>query len=118
MIPESCLAHLDVLNVGEGDLKLTFDQTDPQEVVRTKRIVEDMLRRGYALFAEIKGKLRPVKAFDEKTASYVIADGPLYAGDTQEPSDPQINPPAKRGRPAKIKASDTKVTAVPRSAGG
>lgn len=69
--------ELDVLNCGAGDISLVFNANDPMEVERAKRIVQDMLRRGYALFVTgTDGKLTKVNAFDEKLGVYLIADGP------------------------------------------
>ena len=78
-----------ILNVGAGDTKLVFDPNNAIETIRAKRIVKDMLRRGYALIVEVpqappergwpEGKPPPkryqrVLDFDEKTAEYIIAD--------------------------------------------
>lgn len=129
MIPAANLAQLDVLNVGEGDMKFTFDTDDPQEVARAESVVTDMLRRGYALFVEVEGKLHRIRDFNPKTACYVIATGPgVVAAPTDEPV-PQPEPPSaeaepvapkKRGRPkkAEVPMKGAKVTSVPRTAGG
>ena len=67
-----------VLNVGAGDLKLSFDRNNPSECIRAARIVKDMLRRGYALLVEVERN--GVKAFErvlefrEDTYEYLIAD--------------------------------------------
>ena len=68
-----------ILNVGAGDTKLTFDKNNPAELIRSKRIVMDMLRRGYALLVEIDdgkgGKhFARATAFREDTCEYIIAD--------------------------------------------
>lgn len=69
-----------ILNVGAGDTKLSFDPTNPAEVIRAGRIVKDMLRRGYALLvatgkdADGRSVYRRATDFDEKTAEYIIAD--------------------------------------------
>ena len=72
-------ATIGILNVGAGDTKLTFDPTNPAEMIRSARIVRDMLRRGYALLVEVDdgkgGKgYRRVHDFEESTCSYIIAD--------------------------------------------
>ena len=38
---------LEILNVGAGDVVITFDKTNPAEQIRAKRIIKDMLKRGY-----------------------------------------------------------------------
>lgn len=72
------MGELGILNVGAGDVKVTFDKNNPAEVIRGSRIVKDMLRRGYALLVEVDrdGQKRFERAidFDENTAEYIIAD--------------------------------------------
>ena len=67
-----------ILNVGAGDISLSFDTTNPAERIRASRIVKDMLRRGYALLVEVErdGEKRFERAidFDENNARYIIAD--------------------------------------------
>jgi hypothetical protein len=50
------MGGIGIQNVGAGDTKLTFDKNNPAECVRSGRIVEDMLRRGYALLIEVTDK--------------------------------------------------------------
>lgn len=75
-----------ILNVGDGDTKLSFDPRNPAERIRAARIVRDMLRRGYALLVEVEidGKKTYQRATDfrEDVCEYVIADlDPLAAAD-------------------------------------
>lgn len=135
-----------VLNVGAGDTRLTFDKNNPAEAIRSGRIVQDMLRRGYALLIEVPdgkgGKtMTRVKEFDPATNEYIIADlDPIQAAaaDEQEVRDVQSSAapsdreaageggakePSRLGRPRKgptsrIPASGTSGVAVSRSAGG
>lgn len=69
---------LEILNVAAGDTKITFDKDNPQESIRARRIVTDMLRRGYALIVEVERghekKYERIQAFDEKRGEYIIAD--------------------------------------------
>ena len=100
----ACAAHakpvpigdgvLEILNVGAGDVKLTFNTGDPSDVIRCRRIVSDMLRRGFALLVEVErdGEKRyeRAQAFDETTGEYLIADfDPLAAheSDLQETAE-------------------------------
>jgi hypothetical protein len=80
---------ISILNVGEGDVKVSFDKSNPAETIRARRIVKDMLRRGYALLVEIERD--GVKAFeraldfDEKTDCYIVADfDPVEASKADE----------------------------------
>lgn len=127
VIPETFYGNLSVLSVGAGDVEVKFDKDNPQETVRAKRIIEDMLRRGYALFVEVDGKLKPVKRFDAEKECYIIADGPLYAGDSAEPPGVTQASQAEakertRGRAAKkereIPMKKTRATGVAPTAGG
>lgn len=88
------MGSLSILNVGAGDTKLTFDNSNPAEAIRAARIVKDMLRRGYALLVEVErgGQKAYERAleFREGTAEYIIADfDPVQAeaADKQENSN-------------------------------
>lgn len=136
-----------ILNVGAGDIKLSFDPDNAIELIRAKRIVKDMLRRGFALLVEVddgKGGKRFQRAldFDDTSCSYIIADfDPMTAAavDQEEtlsheesrqdkaeaaeadaPGDAtRPTPKVQRGRPRKlVSATTTRAVAVARSAGG
>lgn len=70
--------EIGVLNVGAGDIKLSFDPANPAERIRAARIVKDMIRRGYALLIQVEeegGKVwRRAVDFEESTCEYIIAD--------------------------------------------
>lgn len=129
------LGEVSVLNTLHGDLKLSFDSDDPMEVERARLAVEDMLRRGYILFAHIDGKLEKIVAFDAATNEYLIAAGPVGARDGHGGSPEAKTSPAtetqgqgpveevapavrRRGRPRKHPAKTTTVTAVAPTSGG
>lgn len=119
---------LDILNTGKGHAEVNFDHNDPIEMERGKRIIEDMLKRGYLLFIHgDDGKMVRVLSFDSTKGRYIIGDGALYAGSeplepdpAEEPAPPATPEPKRRGRPAKAAVSMTSVraTAIGRSAGG
>lgn len=138
-------AGLDVLNCGMGHLEIRFNAQDVIELERAKRIIQDMLRRGYALFINDKdGKLTRVKNFISETGTYIIADGPsafeqiveeevpakepepwkpsVVPASETEPDPPPEPPKNRPGRPRKAERSvpmtQTKATVVGRSAGG
>lgn len=71
-------ATLSVLNVGHGDLKVSFDNQSESEKIRAARIIKDMLRRGYALLVEVERDgvkaYERALAFDEARSEYIIAD--------------------------------------------
>jgi hypothetical protein len=132
-----------ILNVGAGDIKLSFDKSNPAERIRAARIVKDMLRRGFALLVEVEpGKYQRAVAFDEDACEYIIADfDPTVAAPAEpfeEHSDaqdqdgeegtaaaaPSTDTPQKRRRRPKgsgrrrLPAESTKTVAVAKSAGG
>lgn len=132
-----------VLNVGDGDTKLSFDPKNPAERIRAARIVRDMLRRGYALLIEVdrdgEKRLERALEFREDVCEYVIADfDPVAAADADAEEEhhaqkqgqvgagsaPAGDPPPqpkRRGRPpgrVAVKAERTRAVAVAPTAGG
>lgn len=130
-----------ILNVGAGDTKLTFDKTNPAEMIRAAKIVKDMLRRGYALLVEVERDgekaFERVLEFKEGTCEYIIADFDTETAaeadatenqDAQgegEATQPSISAPRPRGRPQGRKTARRAIpaygatgVAVARSAGG
>ena len=131
-----------ILNIGTGDIHLSFDKNNPAERIRAARIVRDMLRRGYALLVEVvvdgEKKFMRAKDFDDEHCQYVIADlDPVTAaaadaqeeqevGDGQQTeqasssstSEKARDPNPRRGRTRKVDATSTRAVAVGRTAGG
>lgn len=133
-----------LLNVGEGDTKLTFDKNNMQETIRAARIVKDMLRRGYTLIIEpTPGQFAKVKEFDESVCEYIIADmdpeiaaaadrsqtdmdhehhgQESSAAETTAAADQPAAAPRGRGRPRstkRVSAHGTPGVAVAPTAGG
>jgi len=129
-----------ILNVGDGDTKLSFDPNNPAERIRAARIVRDMLRRGYALLieAEVDGRKVYQRAtdFKEDVCEYVIADfDPLQAAEADAkdnhghqdepgaatPAAAQASPKRGRGRPPgkrSIPAESARAVVVAPVAGG
>lgn len=105
---------LEILNVGAGDFKLTFDKNDPADIERAKRIIPDMLKRGYALFCEIDGKHERVTGFDQARECYIVRL-PWEAEWDGELAEP---PKDKKEKKARVPMRKTKVMAIGRSAGG
>jgi hypothetical protein len=111
-----------ILNVGEGDTKISFDKKNPAERKRAAKIVTDMLKRGYALMIEVgKRKGEPiyqrVKKFDPETCEYIVMGGP------EDEIDLGAKPHAKKKRAKKkrtrrVAAEKTTGVSVPRTAGG
>lgn len=144
----SSIGTVSILNVGGGDIKISFDRSNPGEAIRAARIVQDMLQRGYALIVEVnrngEKRYERVYGFDPDTNEYIIADfDPTASGivakrivtvqeekfvekdttkrqDTAATESSEDKQPAKQGgrRGARIKAEQTTAIAVGRSAGG
>jgi hypothetical protein len=134
------MGTLEILNVGAGDVKISYDRNDAAEAIRARRIVTDMLRRGYALLVEMPdGKMQRVLEFDEQHGEYIVADlDPVKAEATV--NDPELRPgvapsgpvppntcacgrPARhrgacKGRRRRMPMESTRATAVAPSAGG
>lgn len=139
------MGELGILNVGAGDTRLIFDKSDPAEMIRSARIVRDMIRRGYALLVEVadnKGKKSYTRVydFDENSCEYIIADLDPTVAATEDSKDENKAEPSSeasqelasdkkgpgrgnrsvqpgRGK-RKIAATGTTGVAVARSAGG
>jgi hypothetical protein len=115
---------LGILNVGAGDTKLTFDKNNPAEMIRSARIVKDMIRRGYALLVEVTDKkgntsYTRVREFKEETCEYIIADfDPVTAAeeDAREPNNQSTDEPATAATDGETVTQ--KPLATPKIAGG
>src|ERR1041385_6256428 len=110
------VGSLEILNVGSGDVKISFDRNDAAEAIRAKRIIKDMLGRGYALLVQdAEGKFQRAKAFDEATSEYVIAD---YDPEPAEEAESSTTRSGRKTREKRVPMTGIKATAVGRSAGG
>ncbi len=130
----SLLGTLSLLNVGHGDITLSFNGKDKSESDRAARIIGDMLKKGFAILIRIGEKdgepiYRRAKAFDPKTNEYIIAadvEDHVEVADLLRPAPSAQDKPEKiirtsvRSRPKerRIPASTTHATAVGRTAGG
>ena len=89
-----------VLNVGEGDLKLSFDTTNKGEVARTKRLVTKLLRDGFVIVIQVgesdgEPLYKKVKRFDASTSEYIVMGEPSLSD--QKASKPkEVRIPASR----------------------
>lgn len=111
--------RMDVLNCGEGHLEITFKDGDVVEMERAKRIIGDMLRRGYALFVHGTDQaLIRVQEFSEKHNAYIIADGPTVPPEAlPATATPDVKPRRGKGRRC-VPMATAHATVVGRSAGG
>lgn len=122
-----CPGMLEVLSVGKGDLKLTVSGTE-EEIEKGRRVIEEMLRKGYTIFVETDDGPTRVQAFNPKRMTYTIADVPdenaLPAGPTPPPALAAGPPNKAAAKPRKkvgkkeVPVAGSKATAVGKTAGG
>ncbi len=122
------MSYLSVLNVGDGDTKYIFDPKKPEEVKRSKRVIEDMLKRGFVLLVQVgtrKGEplYQRAKAFDPKRGEYIVS-GVSDEQESEGEAAPKPKLKAGNGRRKKkvvekrLPAARTRAVALPRNAGG
>jgi hypothetical protein len=129
------MGALNILNVYEGDVEITYNTNDAAEAIRARRIITDMMRRGYSMLIEVDGAYQRAVDFDEKVGKYIIADfdptyrqprpqekeGPTNGEEHEEiEAEASAPPPKKRDRPGRrsISMADTTAVAIAPSAGG
>ena len=117
------MGSLSCLNVAGGDIKISFDTNNAAEAIRARRIITEMMKRGYALLIEVKGKYQRAKGFDEKVGEYIIADYDPTAeeekdeqSETSTPATPKAK--AKGSRDKRVPMEKATAVSVAPSAGG
>ena len=113
---EPVQAGLHVLNCTAGDMTFSFDPSNPDERARSATIVQDLLQRGYLLFAKVDDAYHPVKAFNPELCEYTVLAGPPPVLDT--PSAPAKPPKKPKAAAKQLPADKTNVVAVAPTAGG
>lgn len=101
---------LEVLSVGKGDIKISLDPGNPDDVENARRLIEEMLAKGYGLFVETDKGLSRVKKFNPKRMTYVISEWVDEAA--AAPERP------KRSRRTEVPVAGSKAKAIGRTAGG
>lgn len=115
---------LSVLNVGAGDISITFNQHDTGERDKALRMLKDMQKRGYAILVRLDdGTYTRALEIDETRGCYVIQEpAELPAGDASPAPTgdaPNDAPVKRRGRHRKsVPIEKAHATGVARSAGG
>lgn len=129
--------ELAILNVGDGDTKLVFDDSDPVASERNAKTVRDMIRKGFVLLIEAgrDNEDRPLYRraidFDPEAREYIVAgvaDEPTTTGAvTHEQESTSQTTRRSKATPAKtagrksterIPASTARAVGVARTAGG
>lgn len=115
------MGSLNCLNVSGGDIEISFDTNNCAEAIRAKRIITDMLKRGYALLVEMPdGTHTRALGFDEKVGKYIIADFDSSVAEENGAETQTETPTAKvktKGR-KEVGMETAKTFAVAPSAGG
>lgn len=116
---------LEVLSVGAGHLRLTITTKGKADREKARKTIEDMLRRGYAIFVEVEpGKpLERVTKFDPRRMEYIIEEQVEPAAAQDVAAAPKPKPArsksVRRGwRQRRINAGRAHATVVGRTAGG
>lgn len=105
------MGSLEVLNCHLGHLEINFDKGDPDDAGRAKKVIADMMKRGYSLFVEVAGELKRVSKFDPENEAYIV----------MMPEDGAEKPKLGKKRvmkPRTYKMREHKATGVGRTAGG
>src|SRR4051812_12954482 len=91
---------LDVLNCGAGHLTFRFDKNAAEEVEKAKKVLTDMLRRGYMIFVKVDGQQKRVRQFDAIHEEYILEEPDVMPEPPATP-DPAPTESARRpvGRP-------------------
>jgi hypothetical protein len=136
-----CPGMLDVLSIGKGDLKLSFDPENSDDTEKAKAVIEEMLRKGYSIFVETDVGPARVQRFSAERMAYIITElapgnvlpsGPapspaLAPGDVivdaevlEDVEGPQEGsiPNPKKTVEKEVPVAGSRATAVGRTAGG
>jgi hypothetical protein len=89
-----CPGMLEVLSVGHGDLKLSFDPGNEDDTQKAKAIIEEMLRKGYSIFVETDVGPARVQRFSAERMAYIITE---LAPGNELPSGPAPSPALESG---------------------
>lgn len=114
--------NLRVLSVGHGDLTLKFDSSNPDEKKRAESVINDLIRKGYAIMVETgrneKGPLfQRVSSFDPETSEYLVFGDPPIDSLREKSFD--LPASSRRSKPKEIRVpSSAPAVAVARTAGG
>ena len=66
------MLQLDILNAKTGHTVLTFDPGDKEQAAQAEAQVNEMLKLGFGVFAEIDGKVERVTKFEASNGKYLI----------------------------------------------
>ncbi len=93
---------LEVLNVREGHMTFRFDRDDKKETEKARKVITDMLARGYSILVETDSGVHRVTKFNPKHDYYIVKE---------------IGEDGKK-KTKKFPMKTTKATGIGRTAGG
>lgn len=111
---------LSVLNAGEGDIQISFNQGDPADTEKALKMLTDMQRRGYGIFVRLDdGSYARAESIDASRGVYIVTLPELENADETAALETE-KPPRRRGRGRKkeMAVASTHAVGVARSAGG
>lgn len=115
-----CPGVLEVLSIGKGDLKLMVDVDHPEDVEKARKLIEEMLRKGYSIYVETDGGPKRVKKFNPKRMVYIISE--IVEEQTGGETAARTKTAAGKGRgkivERQVPVAGSRATAVGRTAGG
>lgn len=115
------VGEVSILNVGEGDTKLSFDKSNPADRERASKVMEQMFKSGFSVFIQVgeadgQPLYKRAHQFDQEACEYIIAGGPddeIDIGAVLEGVRPK-----KKNKIVRVAAEKTRSVSVGRSAGG
>lgn len=123
---KTLIGSVAVLNVGVGDVRISFDKDKPDERKRSATIIKDMLSRGYAVLVQVGEQngepiYRRAKEFDADTCEYIVVGTPeetIPAAIVSAPIIKDKKTLKRKTREYRVPAEKTRAVSVARSAGG
>jgi hypothetical protein len=109
---------LDVLNCGAGHLTFKFNKGNPDETEKAKKVIGDMLKRGYMIFILKDKEQKRVRAFDAEHEEYILEEPDVIPEAEPVAALKTIKGRKPRGRPPGVPMRSAKATAIGPSAGG
>lgn len=123
--------ELSVLNVGAGDINITFNNADADEVGKARQVITDMQKAGYAIMAQMPDKsYQRIESFDPARNAYIVVVlAPETGAVVEAVTDAEVLPKKRGGRPkgarkgvdfdrVALPVQQTRAVGIARSAGG
>lgn len=118
------LGSLSILNVGEGDIHITFNNNDAAETEKAISMLQDMQRRGYAILVQLPDNtyVRAQK-IDASTGSYIVqipeaSTASTSSDDSANEEKKPVRGRSKKSETQKLPIAQTHAVGIARSAGG